>query len=226
MQPLPSNLTQQELTNAVAKNYPLYLSKVKDGVRFKLRINLTQEQVTELVHDVVASMLERHEKGLITFESEEKSTGYVLFGAWCNYRAQAQKASNHVKRERGIVHDGENQHLIPKAVKSHFDVYQYDDWAGTEGGISTAERTEQDYRDDYYAELYTLLFTYLDDCVADEFFKFDEVNIYKQYILNDWTMKKLVANSNFKRAYVRSGMRPAPAHPANDAAAWRLLSAP
>ena len=209
MQPAAStdHLTHKQLRIAVGANYQLLLDKVQNGIRFKLRITLQPDEVSDLVNDVVANLLERHDKGLVSFADEGKMIGYVLFGAWCNYRTQAGKISNKAKAKRKTKDPEwleESRQLTPMSKHTHVDVYDYAD--KLQDSTTASERTEQDLRDDYYSKLYNLLFDYLDDCVADGFFKFDEVSLYKSFILNQWSMKELIAQSDYKRSYVQKAV--------------------
>ena len=202
-----ANLTPDQLRKAVGDNYQLLLDKVQNGIRFKLCITLHPDEVSDLVNEMVMKMLERHDQGKITFTDQGKMIGYVLFGAWCNYRTLAGKGSNAAKSKRKIKDQELMEEGSQKTFKTqimNFDSYAYAPFIADD--ITTAACTEQDLRDDYYAKLYTLLFDYLDDCVADGFFKFDEVSLYKSYILNDWTLKELVEQSEYKRTYVKKAV--------------------
>ncbi|WP_216689027.1 hypothetical protein [Hymenobacter siberiensis] len=206
-QPETSHLTDAQLRRAIGNNYDLLLDKVQNGIRFKLRITLRRDEVMDLVNEVVANMLERHDRGLVSFESEGKMIGYVLFGAWCNYRTQAGKISNKAKAKRKTKDPEwleEGQHRITRSKAQTVDVYDYADKLADVS--SDHDRTDQDLTDAYYAELWGKLFDYLDDCVADGFFKFDEVSLYKSFILNQWSMKELIAQSDYKRSYVQKAV--------------------
>ncbi|WP_149867182.1 hypothetical protein [Solirubrum puertoriconensis] len=69
------------------------------------------------------------------------------------------------------------------------------------------DETDQDLTDAYYSELYQKLFNYLDDCVQDNIFKLEEVNLYKTYVLDNLTMKQLVAQSEFKQTFVYTAIK-------------------
>ena len=202
-----TNLTEEQLRQSIATKYEYLFDKVQNGIRFKLRITLPRDEVLDLLNEVLASTFERHSKQLVSFESESKLVGYVLFSCWCNYRTSAGKSSNHTKAKRKTSEPQwmeEGQHRITRGKAQHVYVYDYADKLADVS--SDHERTDQDLTDAYYSELYQKLFDYLDDCVADAYFKFDEVSLYKSFILNSWSMKELIAQSDYKRSYVQKAV--------------------
>ncbi|KUG07434.1 hypothetical protein ASU33_13860 [Solirubrum puertoriconensis] len=215
-------LSQQQVYDVITSNRKEIQKKVKDGIQYKLRHNIGREDLQDLVSEAITNTVLRHHDGLIQFESEAKVIGYILFACWCNYRTQGMKnVSAEYKRNRDwkkVQH--EEDWLREGAQMLTFDTYfeirtsvvsldNLED-ADTHPAFAAQEprdETDQDLTDAYYSELYQKLFNYLDDCVQDNIFKLEEVNLYKTYVLDNLTMKQLVAQSEFKQTFVYTAIK-------------------
>lgn len=210
----------------IGENLLFFRAKVRDGVKFKLRVTLSDDEADELVMDVVFKLLDRLVAGKVAFTSTAKVTGYILFGAWCNYRSSKVKSKSKKKPVplADWMEEGSQKTVVNRTgFATGRTLYLEECFAtGTSAsaeqhvidhlGTTTRAATDQDLTDSYYADLYQKLFDYLDDSVADGEFRFDEASIFKQYVLNNWTMKTLVEQSDFKRSYVFAAVKKVKTH--------------
>lgn len=207
-----NTLTHDEVCAIAGRNFHYLKQKHRDHLRYKLQQNTSDDYAQEAVSNVIIAMLSRHFDGLLSFESEAKVNGYVLQGARFNYRTSQINGTKKTKptaeeRDQELFElEGNQRHGIwnprLKPVAVSLDMI-----AEVAANDDHRDETDQDLRDAYYSELWSKLFTYLDDCIGDDVFTFAEVNTYKQYILNSWTMKRLVQESDFKKAFVYDAVK-------------------
>ena len=193
-----NTLTLQDVFALVAAKRKYVETKVSDGIRFKLRKQVSKADVEELVSEVQTNMLVRLSEGKISFENEAKVIGYLLSGCWFNYRSRFIKSTKKkVVMEEDWLVEGkqfEDYSRVRESCLSLDEVPELEEIAEVE---EQEQSTEQDRADSYYATYFEKVFTYLEDTVADGELKFRDVGIFKQYVLNGYTMKELVANSDF-----------------------------
>ncbi|MBF9237459.1 hypothetical protein I2I05_08615 [Hymenobacter sp. BT683] len=196
-------LTTEEIFAVLVAERKYIRAKVKEGIKFKLRKTIASDELEELISDAQYRMMEQALKGKTAFISAAKVVGYVLFACWCNYRTLHYKKTT-ANKTNTHQDDWMVEGLVNPPVRRREYIHvNLEDLLDT--GVEFAAEpprieTDSDLRDSYYSELWEKLFTYLDDCILDEFFTFREVGIYKVYILNRWSMKRLVSESDYSRA--------------------------
>lgn len=208
---MKQTITSELVSAAVAQQYVYMCNKASKHIKTKLNKLITRNDTRDLINEVVVRMLERFDKGLLTFTTQSKVIGYILGGCWFNYINQNTTRKSKAKptlEEEWMIEMYQHQPAPTNKNYTHISLDFAQEIACEEPRLDT----DQDLRDDYYQHLWKTLLDYLEDSVEDGEFTFREVGIYKSYILNNYSKKKLIEETGISRTVIMDAIRKIEAH--------------
>ena len=175
-------------------------TKVRDGIKFNLRVYPSDDEVADLVGDVLTSTIESITKGII-FENENKFIGYVLITCWRKYRDEKKKQIIKNTKNKKINDDiflieanqllqGDNQLFMPSEMLTYDLLESIPD-------TPTVDRTAEVEQETHFYKLYESIFTYLENAVALGEFQLIDLSIFKMYLFYAKTIKKTAEYSGY-----------------------------
>lgn len=140
-------LTVAEAWKTIIDNRALLESKVQESIKFKVRKVIPKHKAEDLVSDAVTNTMERLIAGKVSFESDKKLIGYLLYSCWFNYRDANKKLS--IKAAAYDDWELEGLQLIGKDNARFFTLEAAAQELATLATDEPLEGTEQDKSDTY-----------------------------------------------------------------------------